>query len=140
MALTPPQIISPLDIATNGVLSVLTLDRTNDGADDTVVTPALSIATMGWIVFVEEFIEEVVEEVVSGGGFPQTSTERRKELKKKQRKRIKVWVYIDGERYEDVAYTSDLSTKLTARNIRITLDENKKPKIQILLPEIKRNE
>ena len=119
------QIISPLDIATNGVLAVI--------PSRNIQTPALTMATMGWIVFLEEEIEEV--EIDGGGGGPPARPGDRK--KKKLRKKITCRVMIAGEWYEKVAYTNDIKMNLKDVDVEINTDKEKKPIIEIILPEVK---
>jgi len=134
MALDSPQTLVPLQIATNGILAPV--------EEYGIQSPSLTIATMGWIVILEEEIEEI-EEVVTSGGTPETSQQRFKRLKKKKkkkRKKITAWVEVDGVVYKEVAYTSDLNMSLTDVDVDIKLDEDKKPRLKIILPEIKTNE
>ena len=118
------QIISPLDIATNVILA--------DIPSRQILSPALTIATMGWIVFLEEEIVEVVEE---GGGKPKVRPGDRR--KKKFRKKITCRVWVDGEWYTDVVYTDDLKLNLRDVRVNMDMDEQKKPMIEIILPEVK---
>ena len=117
------QIISPLDIATMGILAVL--------PSRLILTPALTVASMGWIVFLEEEIVPVVEE---GGG--KTRIKMGDRRKKKYRKKITCRVRVDGEWYTDVAYTDDLKMNLRDVRIKMDLDEQQKPIIEIILPEV----
>jgi len=123
---TSNQIISPLDIATNGLLSVLPSRQ--------ILSPSLTIASMGWIVFLEE---EIVEVVVEGGGKPQRPKKRGVDKRKKYRKKITCRVRVDGEWYTDVAYTEDLKLNLKTVQVKMDLNEQKKPIIEIILPEVK---
>jgi len=134
MALTLPQIISPIDIATNGLLATVAIDRTQSGGPQLIVTPALTIATMGWIVFLEEEIVEVPEK--KGGRKPPRVRPGDKR-KKKFRKKITCRVQVDNEWYTDVAYTDDLKLNLRDVRVKLDLDEQKKPIIEIILPEVK---
>jgi hypothetical protein len=128
MVLISPQIISPLDIATNGFLANVIVNRPIDGPLQAVVAPALTIATMGWIVILEEEVEEEIEE--GGGGIS-------KRPKKRLRKKITAKVLVDGVWYSEVAYTENVYLKLKEVNVDVELDEEQKPKITILLPEVK---
>ena len=119
------QIISPLDIATDGLLATISSRE--------LFNPALTIATSGWIVFLTEEIVEA-EEVKSGGkvGRPKRISKRKK-LQKKITARVLV-----GERwYEQTVYTNDIKMDLKKVNVTVNMDENLKPKIKILLPEVK---
>jgi len=111
------QTISPIHIATQGF-----------------VTPCIAyhIATHGWIVFLEEEIIEVVP-LEGGGKTPVRPGDRRK---RKFRKKITCRVQVDGEWYTDVVYTDDLKLNLRNVQVNLDLDEQKKPIIEIILPEV----
>ena len=105
---TVTQVLSPLDIATQGLLS------------DNILT----IATQGWIAF-------VTEEIIEGGGKPPRPGDRRV-IKKK--KRITVTCFIDGKKYVETVETKDLTIKLKDVIINVIYEETK-PKVIIILPK-----
>jgi hypothetical protein len=118
----PNQIISPLDIATNGILAVIPSRQ--------IQNPALTIATMGWIVFLEE---EIIEEVVVGGGKDYRAERRRKEQLEK-RKKITATVFVGDEKFTKSVITKDVKLSLKDVKVSISTDDKLRPKIEIILP------
>jgi len=98
-------IISPLDIATDGLLS----------------GKPITMATMGYVVILTE---EIIE--IHGAGIVPTRLR-----KKKKQKRVTATVTIDGIEYSAVAYTDNLELKLSEVHVVIS---NKLPnKIRLIL-------
>lgn len=112
MTLTPPQVISPIDIATHGLLS----------------GNALTIATMGWIAFITEEIIEVPE---FGGGAPPAPGD--KHYRRKLQKRITCTVYVGEKKYVQSVVTDNLNLNLKNVKLDVIL-EGTKPQIKIILP------
>lgn len=113
MTLTLPQVISPIDIATHGLLS----------------GTALTIATMGWIAFIEEEIIEVPE--FGGGGPPARPGD--KHYRRKLQKKITCTVYVGEKKYVQSVVTNNLNMNL--KNVKLdVIMEGEKPQIKIILP------
>ncbi len=112
------QIISPIDIATQGFIG----------------TTPLSIATQGFIVFLEEEIIDEVDRSV-GGGKDYHAERRRKEHREKQKqKRITATIYIGDEKFTKTVVVKDISISLSDVGVEVSLDEQQKPIIKIILP------
>lgn len=112
--MTTTYYIDPLSIATEGFVS-----------DIIGYTFPLAVATGGLIV---ELVEEIVT-VKLGGNRP---SRPKKVIKVKK---ITLRVTIDGIVYEETAYSKNLNLKLTNANIDVSLDEERKPKLKILIPK-----
>jgi hypothetical protein len=113
MTLTLPQVISPIDIATHGLL----------------YGNALTIATMGWIAFIDEEIIEVPE-LIGGGGAVRPGD---KHYRRKLQKRITCTVYVGEKKYVQSVVTDNVNLNLKEVKLDIIL-EGTKPQIKIILP------
>ena len=123
---TSTQVIDPLSIATQGFVSGLYAGQQIEYVN------ALAVATMGWIVFIEESIVEVAtpEFEFSGG----RRMRPKKATKRKKRKRFVVTVEIRGRLYAQTKYTEDLT--ITAKDVIVSVKEQDgKPKLTVTLPE-----
>ena len=111
------QIISPIDIATQGFIG----------------TNPLSIATQGFIVFLDDEIIDIG--LPAGGRKDYHGDRRRKEQREKdKRKKITATIYIGNEVFKESVIVKDVSLSLTDVNVEVSLDEQQKPIIKIILP------
>lgn len=99
---------------------------------------ALSLITDGFVTVIleEEIIEPEEPEVdprLSGGGVPDDTWEARQ--RKKKKKKITAKVYIGGEEFKETVIVEDLTLELKDVRLNVSLDENQKPKLKIILPE-----
>ena len=107
-------IIDPFQIATMGVSG-----------------DPITIATNGWIVYIDEEVVDVVERVSPGGGVYEEPWDAWKHLEdeKKKKKKITARVIIDGQEYSDTIYLEDLS--ITAKDVSVEISDKPKPNIKI---------
>lgn len=113
--MTSIQIISPIDIAIQGFIGNV----------------PLSIATQGVIVFLEE---EIIDVIVGGGKDYRTEQRRKKWQEKQQRKKITATIYIGDEKFTETVVVKDISMSLNDIDVEVSIDEQQKPKIKIILP------
>ena len=114
-------IISPLDIATNGVLAVI--------SSRNIQSPALTIATVGWIVL----LEEELLEIPSGGKDYHGDRRRKKQLEKY--KKITATIFVGDEKFTESVITKNVKLSLKDVRVSISTDDKSKPKIKIILPD-----
>lgn len=123
---TPTQVIDPLSIATHGLVGGFVSGQQVDYVN------AITVATMGWIAYIEEaIIIEPEEEEPSGGGVPKRP---KRATPRKKRKRFVVTVEVNGRFYTQTKYTSDLT--ISAKDVKVDIIERDgKPQLRVILPD-----